>query len=126
MDIYTSYFAQYSRIPAEYQCVSIANSKPENILIPTWNDTVPSWDIVEAFKNGESYYDVFKSEYCQQLSTNSIDIYAEYLQKFNVPVVLLCWERDAGFCHRTILANYLAYHINSIHYAGELTQEELL
>lgn len=99
MKIYTSYFSNYKNL-TEYQCISIANSKPENIFIPTWQDVVPSWWMVDAFKQDKLGWGQFKQLYRKQL----IGVDFSYIEKFSLPVVLLCWEKESEHCHRRILA----------------------
>ena len=70
IEIYTSYYGNYKNIPAEYQCVSVSNSKPEGIYISKWNDVVPPWSLVEKFKAKEITLSEFATYYWEHLSKN--------------------------------------------------------
>lgn len=117
--IYTSYFGNYKNIPSEYQCVSIANSKPDSINIPTWKEVRPNWSDVEAYKSHKITACQFAERYKSKLDTIRPIEALDYLNKFNADtIVLLCWESSYLYCHRYILALWLTYTLN-------LTIEEL-
>lgn len=110
LKIYTSYFGNYKNIPQEYQCISIANSKPKGLNIPTWTDVVPNWNNVKEFKEQQITACEFIKRYISDLTYDSPLKHFDYLEKYEdkvEAVVLLCWEKSADFCHRTILADYL-------------------
>ena len=120
-EIYTSYFANYKNISKEYNCVSIANSKPESLFIVTWKQVAPAWNLVQQFKSKNIAFNDFAYYYNQQLDTNPASYYITALQSFSNkrPVVLMCWEKDFIMCHRKILAYWL--QMNSLaNYKGEL------
>lgn len=112
MEIYTSYFGVYRKIPPEYQCISIAHSKPPRLCIPRWDDVLPDWKQSRLFKNDMLEAETFKSCYFHWLNHIGIDRLKSFLEKYKVPVVLLCWEADVNECHRKFLAEYLSSHLN--------------
>ena len=128
MNIYTSYFGNYKNIPQEFQCLSIANTKPQGLFIPTWKEVVPKWSIVKSFKANEISYELFEQMYLYQLfntyQVNDIQKIAKlrnYLEYMNADIVLLCWEKDASHCHRLILVKFLKYFFDtSWNFMGEL------
>lgn len=125
MEIYTSYFGNYRRIPSEYQCVSIANSKPQGLFIPECNLLKPNWTIVKSFKNKDISYIDFAKAYIAQLNMTPAIKYFDNLRElsqFN-PLVLMCWEEDYAICHRTIAAYWLANNC-FVQYKGELNNEK--
>ena len=108
-EIYTSYFANYKNIPKEYNCVSIANSKPESLFIPEWKQVAPAWNLVQQLKSKTIAFNDFAYYYGQQLDTKPAIYYISALQKFSLgrPVVLMCWEKEFSACHRRLLAYWL-------------------
>lgn len=110
LKIYTSYFGNYKNVPQEYQCISIANSKPKGLNVPTWKDVVPNWNNVKAFKEQSISAYEFMTRYISDLTYDSSLRHFNYLEKYKNKVdavVLLCWEKDRSLCHRVILADYL-------------------
>ena len=128
MNIYTSYFGNYKNIPQEYQCISIANSKPRGLFIPTWKEVMPKWSIVKSLKANEISYELFEQMYLNQLlhtyqfnDKQSLEKLRNYLENMNADIVLLCWEKDAEHCHRLILVNFLSYFFDfQWQFLGEL------
>lgn len=109
--LYTSYFGNYRNIPPEYQCVSIANSKPK-IGVPTWMDVVPDWSDVEAFKKQKMTALEFTMRYIHKLDSKPAIQYLNYLKSFSSDtIVLLCWEKHYFDCHRLLLADWLHYNL---------------
>ena len=142
IEIYTSYFANYRHIPPDYQCVSIANTKPKALFIPEWKPVRPSWQLVKAYKQQRMNMIEFMVLYGTQLNKHSAHIYYADLVKYATgassesgslefllhvdmskarPVVLMCWEKEAEYlCHRIPLAYYLAKNCAGVIYKGEL------
>lgn len=105
--IYTSYFGNYRNIPPEYQCVSIANSKPR-IGVPTWCNVVPNWKDVEALKNNKMTSYEFALRYLHTLDSISVEQCTQYLNSFaSDTIVLLCYEKHYFDCHRYLLGYWL-------------------
>lgn len=63
IEFYTSYFGNYKNIPQEYQCFSIANSKPSDINIPRLEEAIPKWSYVKSFKSNEISWQLFHDMY---------------------------------------------------------------
>lgn len=112
MNIYTSYFSNYKNL-VEYQCVSIANSKPANIFVPEWVTVRPDWCNVDAYKKGLLDYEQFTKLYRAKLEQFDSCMYTAYLMQYKQDVVLLCWEKDATICHRRVLAEFLSELLNT-------------
>jgi uncharacterized protein YeaO (DUF488 family) len=111
MKIYTSYFGNYKNIPPNYQCISIANSKPDGLCISKWEDVVPPWGIVQKIKSHEMTGAEYREEYYKKLNSKPPIKYFEYLDKYSdqEAIVLLCWEKNFYDCHRGLLAYFLTY-----------------
>ena len=141
VEIYTSYFANYKKIPPDYQCVSVANTKPKSLFIPRWDVVLPSWQLVKAYKQKELSMTEFMTMYGIQLNRHSTFTYYTDLVKYATgasnesdsfefpphvdtskirPVVLMCWEKEAEYCHRVMLAYYLVKNGIKTIYKGEL------
>lgn len=119
--IYTSYFGNYRNIPSEYQCISIANSKPR-IGVPTWTDVVPDWKDVEAFKQNRMSELEFTMRYMHKLDRKPARHYFDYLNEFEADtIVLLCYEKQYFNCHRMLLGYWLHnnLHVNIDEYPSE-------
>lgn len=121
MEIYTSYFSNYKNIPPHYQCVSIANSKPQGLFIPECNLLKPDWSIVQDYRNKDISYTDFAKLYLARLDITPAFKYFESLRRIALsnPLVLMCWEKDYKVCHRTIAAYWLAKNC-FVQYKGEL------
>ena len=120
-EIYTSYFANYKNIPQEYQCVSVANTKPDSLFIPEWELVRPAWSLVQHLKSKTIAFNDFAYYYSRQLETKPASYYIEALRSYSAgrPVVLMCWEKDYNECHRKILSYWL--QMNALaNYKGEL------
>lgn len=120
MEIYTSYFSNYKSIPAEYQCVSIANSKPQGLFIPECGLFKPKRSLVKKFKEQQISYTEFAQCYIAQLNAIPAVEYYDKLRELSQlnPVVLMCWEKDYETCHRTLAAYWLANN-GFVQYKGE-------
>ena len=121
--IFTSYYGKYRTIPAEYQCISISNSKPSSICIPKWSEVVPPWNIIVALKNGKITGKQFAKHYYNILAKRPPNYYKDYLDNYGITAVLLCWEENAFSCHRYLLSAYLTYicEMNIMEYDSYVT-----
>ena len=126
MEIYTSYFGNYRRIPQEYQCISIANSKPQGLFIVECDLLKPIWSLVKKFKEQQISYTEFAQCYITQLNTIPAVVYYDKLRELSLrelsqfnPIVLMCWEKQSTICHRAIAAHWLANNCVA-QYKGEL------
>lgn len=120
-EIYTSYFANYKNIPQDYQCVSVANTKPDSLFIPEWELVRPDWSLITSYKNKDITASDLYVYYFKQLDKNPAHHYIEALRSYSAgrPVVLMCWEKDYNECHRKILSYWL--QMNALaNYKGEL------
>ena len=120
IEFYTSYFGNYKNIPQEYQCFSIANSKPSGINIPRLEEAVPKWSYVKSFKSNEISWQLFSDMYLNRLIQKHYNFdFEERLSKYDTKLVFLCWEKDVNKCHRSIFAKYLE-NFYCFKYFGEL------
>ena len=125
MEIYTSYFGNYRHIPQEYQCISIANSKPQGLFIVECDLLKPKWSLVQQYKAKNISYAEFAEQYITQLDAVPAIRYYEVLKSLSLsnPIVLMCWEKQSAICHRAIAAHWLVANCFA-QYKGELSNEE--
>lgn len=115
--VYTSYYAKTKgRSGYDTVYVTVSNTKPH------WYDTPhedmrelsPSWNIINDYKEGRISYAQFKEAYRNELISRyeTVENIRELiLCRLNVvseiPIVLLCWEKNGNECHRTALAEFV-------------------
>lgn len=126
MRLFTSYYSKVARSSTDALLIRVSNTKPDWFSKPLATlsvDVFPTWDIINAFKNGYISYETFCDEYRSLINARTtpdiiyheIESLAEHYGKEDV--VLLCWEKDGDFCHRTELARMLSGYRT---YIGEL------
>lgn len=102
--IYTSYFAKYRGEDG----ISIARTQPMKGGKPYFDELTefrpPVW-LLEGFKDGSITKKEFK-RYYKNIVLQGLNPFAwgKRLQG----KVLLCWEKPGDFCHRQIVADWLA------------------
>ena len=125
--IYTSYFGNLRNINGPYEVVSICLQPPKWFMGVNIRDLAPrSFDFREYKKNGdeqrmkESYLqnvlqllgpEVILAKIFLALSDKAQEILAQegdyWYKSPDFHVVLLCYEKPTGFCHRFVLSEYL-------------------
>ena len=99
--IYTSYYAQLRNIPKDITPYAISNSIPKGVTVQEkLTAFVPDWENVARYK-ADGDWKRFKDDYLSQLNR----LTSIYLPDDDI--VLLCYEKDASVCHRSILAEWL-------------------
>lgn len=126
MRIYTSYYSRVSRIDtSEYLLVRVSNTSPEwfeKKLYKIDSNVYPDWTTINNYKSGEITRDEFRALYARKITSQTQPefIYQELENLGRLygkeNIVLLCWEKDAQACHRTMLAEL----ISKGDYIGEL------
>lgn len=114
--IYTSYFAKYKKIEEAYpdfSLISVANSVPKFLVSPMscLKEFVPSWKIVNAYKNGTLDWEGYTISYKEQM--RNLDL-CEIYDNLPDKCVLLCWESPKNNCHRMLIAEYLEQCIEGL------------
>ena len=122
INIYTSYFANYKNIDPMYQCIAISNSKPAYAFIPHIKRLAPPWSIVKKYKAEPIPSAPFQSDYLRYIHINigPEEIKDCLIQFESDNIVLMCYEKDANICHRTILADYIKEQIPELTVLGEI------
>ncbi|MFP4629835.1 MAG: DUF488 family protein [Desulfohalobiaceae bacterium] len=106
----TSYFARAREVPCP---VSIARSEPA--WFKTWQHfrsykkLAPSWKLIQSSKQGKVSWMEYKAAYQQQVldGLDPEQVLLQLTQSFGPELTLLCWEREAEFCHRRLAARWL-------------------
>lgn len=99
--ILTTYYSKLGKLPANYTPVQISNSAPPGLYLPKWVDVIPPWTLVQEYKQSGDW-NWFRTKYLAFLdSKHPVCIHGD--------VALVCWEKDAAHCHRSLLAQWLQH-----------------
>lgn len=113
MKIFTSYFASKNLDRSRHYLVQVSNSAPGGFEADAkLVEVVPNWDtIVKPYKSGEISEMTYLSRYKRQLDDNTFSVLLALdgltKQAAGKDIVLLCYEKSGGFCHRHILGEWL-------------------
>ena len=102
--IYTTYYAKLRDVPEGARVFSISNSQPEGMSLPQLWQVIPSWSDVQQYKQSGDW-ETFVNRYIQRL--DSVDKVTLLPHLVDGDVVLVCYEKDASRCHRSILAEWI-------------------
>lgn len=109
--IYTASF--FNREDYNGVCFSAANSYPKGLEYEYGNleSFKPPWGLVNRFKNDKLTWEEYTEHYIKHLNkvdTNKDIKTIKNILKSGQDVTLLCWERNTGYCHRRLLADWLS------------------
>jgi len=119
LKIYTGYFAQIKKYPHP---ISIARFKPKWCNdIPEYLGLAPSEKLLKQYKIlleerpneislAQNMYEVEFQCQLDQLGFYKILNWLENLANRDPEITLICYERPGNFCHRHLVAEYLAKH----------------
>lgn len=117
--VYTSYYANVNSFPETFSFYCISRTMPAKVYTNIYhiNEAKPSWYILKAYKNQTITFEKYKELYIAE-KTEYLDIIYNQLKSNSV---LLCWEKDYTYCHRSILAELLnkRYNLNIIEWSKE-------
>lgn len=120
MRIWTSNYAKANRLSASnYAFVRLSSSRPEwfnQPLLPI-PQLYPSWEIIDAFKNGRITWAQYVEAYNEQLYGISIsevsNVILNYMLSHNLNnAILLCWCKETDPCHRKLVAKWLSDYMD--------------
>ena len=111
--IYTSYFGNVSKLNEDLCPISIAGRPPEGWSGKEYKVVAPSWSIWKEWHDStapdrdEQYIKRFQKEILKKLDPRKVveDLYR--LADGKAPC-LICYERPTDFCHRHLVAEWLA------------------
>lgn len=122
---YTSYYANYRKIPKNFFCVGISRVCPDgfkdggNFMFVEGNVLAPSRDLLDDIKHGRIGEDEYKRRYVEGLLANfgensSYGEFADFFKRLEDRysqeydgIVFLCYESPENFCHRHILRHLM-------------------
>ena len=124
--IYTSYYANVKKLNSdEYVFVGISATVPDDVKCLHYKKLAPSYNNLMSYKNGECTFEEYKERYIKETLSSLIPItvISEIKRLLgeeatNKHIVLLCFEKDARYCHKSIVAGWLAN--------GGITIQELI
>lgn len=107
--IYTSYFANYKKLPSNITPISIARITPKWFIGLEYKKLAPSWELLNYYKTTEDkvkYNNLFKIE-LNKLNPHMVINELQILANQNNNIVLLCYEKPNTFCHRHLVSQWL-------------------
>ena len=115
--IYTSYFANYRKIPNDTIKIAICLYPPKGWTGYKYLELSPSADMLSLAKSGN--WSEFIKMYRSKLDCLEADEVVENLYDIsgNSDIVLLCYEKNPSECHRSLVREWL---INSGHSCMEI------
>jgi len=102
--VFTSYFAVSGRDP---NAVSIAVSSPFWFKGKKYSPLMPTWELVDGHKFGRLSEGDYRFQYFRLLQMRGITP-EKVLEDLREEALLLCWERPGEFCHRRLVAEWMA------------------
>lgn len=125
MKIYTSYYSKIKSVSLDDKVlVPVSNTVPDwfnTEYYKTKTNLSPKWDLINLYKNGNVDYKYFSFEYEKYLyehfeKEEVLQELEQLAERMNVEyIVLLCYEKNAEKCHRSVLGKWLGGS-----YLGEL------
>ena len=108
MKIYTSYFAQLRKIPADIVPISISLYSPKGYAGAEYKKLAPTRSILNEWKR-EQNEQKYTMAFLKMLNAYSPKFIYEELYNISggKDCVLLCYEKTGCFCHRHIVAQWL-------------------
>ena len=111
--IWTGYYAKLKNYKSlGFDTVAISGKVPDFYDGLTYPDFAPRWGMFQDWKNGIIDNKGYEKAYVEWLETlDKEEIKKDFELYMNDPkkhVILLCYEKPADFCHRHILAEWLA------------------
>lgn len=108
--LYTSNYARIPQFTKEFPNSQIIAT---SCWVARWHkgkineqrlDIAPTWEMVEAIKNGEISEDEYALQYRRILANLNVNQLVESIPN---EAFLLCFEKPTDFCHRHILAEWI-------------------
>lgn len=123
IEIFTSYYAMYKKIPDNYLKVQISQYRPKFIdeygLIIPMKVLAPSEELLKKAKGGQLSEEEYTQIYFRELKDREVtpskvvEALTGAANKFRKDaIVLLCYESPDKFCHRHLVADWLNNHLD--------------
>jgi len=104
MKLYTSYYARDAKHP---NAVSISASAPNYFTGRRMPELAPSWDLLNAYKEGKISADEYTVWYFQLLEHRKLDPH-KVVEALGDGAVIMCYEVPGAFCHRKLVAKWIS------------------
>lgn len=103
MTVYTSNYARHNGNP---KAIAISCTVKDWIDVPLHiKELAPTWQMVQAHRDGNLSNDEYKIQYLELLEKRNID--PKIFEQMEDGTMLLCYESPGDFCHRRILAEWV-------------------
>lgn len=108
-NIYTTYFANLKKLPADIIPISIALKPPAGYKGLVYSKLFPSEDMLRAYKRNGDEMQYVRDYNAQVLSTlNPYTVLKELgAMTDGTKIALVCFEKPDDFCHRHLIARWL-------------------
>lgn len=118
MLIYTShYFKDFDNekyYTVQISSAALPNKKPDTELDMLY----PPDDLRLRYKKSEIKWDAYAKAYSEFLDTLDVNLLKEKIEQIyeaaqsqKKEVVLVCWESDQNFCHRSLISAFIQKHL---------------
>lgn len=107
--IYTSYFANVSKLPDNFCAISISASPPAKWKGPQYKILAPTYDILMDYKTGQIDENTYTKRYEKDVLSKQDPVKtAKILKQIagKKEVCIVCFEKDGDFCHRHIVEKW--------------------
>lgn len=106
--IYTGYFAKTKIYEQDgLQPVSIAGKTPGFFKGPKFPSLAPEYKMFSDWKKGKISDMEYTKIFTKRLNELDKEAIKRFINSFDKPVVLLCYEKPGDFCHRHIVADWI-------------------
>lgn len=114
--VYTSYYSNIKKLPNDkYILVGISATVPNEVNCLHYKKLAPSYENLMSYKDSKYTFEEYKERYIKETLSALIPIgvITEIKQLLGKEaegkhIVLLCYEKDACNCHRSVVANWLS------------------
>ena len=108
---YTSYFAKLKKIPDNIIPISICAKTPSWFSGKEYKALAPSYNILMDYKKDgdkELYVNRFNNGILKELNQDTVVNDLLGIAGENKDICLMCYEKSEDFCHRHLIAEWLA------------------
>lgn len=108
--IYTSYFAKLRKLPENIMPISICGKAPNWYTGKQYKKLAPKWSFFSVWKethDNDYYIKHFQKEVLDTLNADDVVKKLEEMSE-GKDIALICYEKPGDFCHRHLVADWLA------------------
>lgn len=113
--ISTTYRWNINNIPSNFLPIYVTRFPPkDNTLIPVLQDLSPSIELFNDYKTNKIEWNEFVLRYNKEVLHDDNDTLNNLISvvKMGQDICLICFEKDNEFCHRRLVAEYIANKTN--------------